>query len=598
MTQLTVPQSRQKFGSLLAAFSTRLHYFLTGSDPNGLDFRTLFWLALSLAVSAYFANHALHQAFSSQYVVQDDARQHVFWMERFLDPQLFPRDLIADYFQSVAPSGYSAFYNVMAKLGIDPLLLNKLLPMVLGLITTTYCFGVCLQMLPAPAAAFLSSLLLNQSLWMQDDLVSATPRAFLYPIFLAFLYYLSRGSVLPCLAAIALQGLFYPSIGFIMISILILRLLDWQKEGLRLSRDRRNQVLCAAGLGIFLLIIVFYARKSSGFGPVVTASEARTLPEFSTEGRIRFFHPGFWSFWLTGINSGMTPMSSLLPITICSGFLLPVLLRYPKRLPLVKQISRNISLLPQVALSSVLLFVAAHLLLFKLYLPNRYTQHSIRIILSLASGITLIVILDAVFHWSEQRPGSHLSSRYLLAIGSTALLAIALFEYPGSPRDFIRPNYRVGRESQLYEFFSQQPKDILIASLSGEASKVPVFSKRSNLVSWECSLPFHRRYHGEIRRRAIDLINAQYSPDLSELRGFIQKYGIDFFLVDRHAFTPDYVASDKLMLMYQPAANEAMRGLERGDVPALSTLMQKCSGFEDDDFIVVKAECVMKASPE
>jgi RPA family protein len=50
--------------------------------------------------------------------------------------------------------------------------------------------------------------------------------------------------------------------------------------------------------------------------------------------------------------------------------------------------------------------------------------------------------------------------------------------------------------------------------------------------------------------------------------------------------------------MYQPEAAAAMKRLERGDVPALSTLMQKCSDFQDDGFIVVKAECVMKASPE
>src|ERR1041384_852563 len=104
----------------------RLHAWLTGAAPDAIDFRTLCWLALSLAFSAYFANQALHQAFRAPFVVQDDARQHIFWMERFLDPQLFPHDLIADYFQSVAPTGYSAFYNLMAHLGVNPMVLNKL----------------------------------------------------------------------------------------------------------------------------------------------------------------------------------------------------------------------------------------------------------------------------------------------------------------------------------------------------------------------------------------------------------------------------------------------------------------------------------------
>lgn len=62
-----------------------------------------FWFSLSLTFSAIYSILGLREAFSSEYVVQDDARQHVFWMLRFLDPELFPQDLIANYFQSVAP---------------------------------------------------------------------------------------------------------------------------------------------------------------------------------------------------------------------------------------------------------------------------------------------------------------------------------------------------------------------------------------------------------------------------------------------------------------------------------------------------------------
>ncbi|MGJ3254530.1 MAG: hypothetical protein ACFE0J_25860, partial [Elainellaceae cyanobacterium] len=65
----------------------------------------VFWFCLSLTFAAIYSLLALQQAFSADYVVQDDARQHVFWMQRFLNPDLFPDDLIADYFQSVAPAG-------------------------------------------------------------------------------------------------------------------------------------------------------------------------------------------------------------------------------------------------------------------------------------------------------------------------------------------------------------------------------------------------------------------------------------------------------------------------------------------------------------
>jgi hypothetical protein len=46
------------------------------------------------------------------------------------------------------------------------------------LLTTGYCFGVCVQLLPVPMTGFIGALLLNQNLWMQDGLISATPKAF------------------------------------------------------------------------------------------------------------------------------------------------------------------------------------------------------------------------------------------------------------------------------------------------------------------------------------------------------------------------------------------------------------------------------------
>jgi len=59
-------------------------------------------------VSAIYAGLALQKAFSSEYVVQDDARVYLIWMQRFLDADLLPGDLIADYLQSVTPWGYAS----------------------------------------------------------------------------------------------------------------------------------------------------------------------------------------------------------------------------------------------------------------------------------------------------------------------------------------------------------------------------------------------------------------------------------------------------------------------------------------------------------
>lgn len=574
---------------------TRLHRLST-PPISKTSSRVIFWLILSLAFAAIYSFLGWREAFSSEYVVQDDARQHVFWMLRFLDPQLFPQDLIANYFQSVAPPGYTALYQLSAGVGINPLLLNKLLPTVLGLITTGYCFGVCLQMLPLPAAGFTATLLLNQIIWMKEDLVSATPRAFAYPLFLAFLYYLLRRSWRVSAVAIALLGLFYPHYVFVSAGILIIRLWDWKIGRLRLSQNRKNYLLCATGVGVALLVLLPYALKSSEFGPAITATEARQLPEFLPGGRTQFFHENPWNFWLNGQRSGILPRSLLTPVTVYAGLLLPLLQRFTSQFPLVKKITSEIILLPQIALASLVMFFAAHALLFKLHVPSRYTGQSLRIIMALAAGMVLIIMLDAVFHWAGLAKRRLQRRRQFLALGTVVLVGSALVFYPSFIKGFPFAKYKVGEVPALYEFFQKQPKDILIASLAEEANNIPTFSQRSILVGREYAIPYQVGYYNQFRQRTIELIRAQYSQDLTQVQNFLRMYGVDFWLLDRAAFTPEYVATNEWIRQYQPAATEALVKLEQGITPALSRVMKRCSVFETEGLVVLQAECTAKAN--
>ncbi|MEH1823700.1 MAG: hypothetical protein V7L31_32295 [Nostoc sp.] len=71
----------------------------------------IFWYSLSLTFALGYILIGVQKAFSSQYIVSDDAREYISWMYRYLNPDLFPGDLIADYFQSVTPIGYGILYK-------------------------------------------------------------------------------------------------------------------------------------------------------------------------------------------------------------------------------------------------------------------------------------------------------------------------------------------------------------------------------------------------------------------------------------------------------------------------------------------------------
>ncbi|MGK7876034.1 MAG: hypothetical protein AB4426_22860 [Xenococcaceae cyanobacterium] len=564
-----------------------LQKFLTAPDKGSP--RIIFWFTLSMTFAAIYGIQALQQVFSSEYVISDDGRAHVFWMRRFLDSELFPNDLIADYFQSISPPGFTTLYQLMATVGIDPVLLNKFLPIVLGLIATGYCFGVCLQILPVPAAGFVGSLLLNQSFWLDSSLVSGTAKAFVYPLFLAFLYYLLRRSLLGLGLSVALLGMFYGPLMLVAAGILILRLCRWDSLPIRFSHIRSDYILCAVGIGAALLVILPYALQSSEFGPTIAATEARKLPEFLPGGRASFFDDDQpWKFWLQGSRSGIR--LSLNPPLVGVGLLLPLLLRFPSRFPLAKQVKNDVIVLLQLLLSSLTLFFAAHALLFKLFLPSRYTIHSLGILMAIAAAIVLLLILDALFHACKNRS--------LLPLGITALIGTVLVFYPSLfwKDYFPKTSEIVSRTPALYEFFQDRPKDIMIASLSPEADNLPTFSQRSVLIAWEHALPYHLGYYDQITQRAVDLIRAQYSQDTVAIQNFIQTYGVDFFLLDRAAFTPEYLSENFWFRQWKPFAKEVSAILKGETPPVIVSTLERCSVFENENLVVLEAECV--AAPE
>ncbi len=565
----------------------------------------LLWFGLSLGVSIVYAGLAFSKTLGHEYLVQDDARVYLIWMQKFIDPELFPQDLIADYYQSVTPWGYAKLYQLMANLGVTPILLHKLIPMGLGLLTTTACFVLSLELIPHRAIAFLSTLLLNQAIWLKDDLVSATPRGFLYPLFLAFLYFLIRREWIQVCIFILLLGLFYPTGMLLAFGLICWQILTYfinrqfrkpetdYNWNFCLISTRKDLQWCLVGLGVTLLIAIPYALSQSQFGPAVTAAEGRTWIEFSPQGRLPFFHPEPWVYWLKGNHSGIS--FGLNPGTLGVGFLLPFLWWYPTRFPLLKQLSPKIMILPQLVIVSLGWFILAHSVLFKLYLPSRYTQHTLRIAIALCAAIALGSLLQAlavaIFRTSSFR-------RYSL-MGIAVLLAGIVTFYPNLfwGKKFPRTNYVVSNASTIYQFLKTTPKNSLIASLSTETNNVPIFAQRRILAGQEFANPYHVGFYRQIRQRADDLIRAHYSPNLTELKQFITQYQVDFWLVQENSFTPEFLKSDRWLKQYQPTTDQAIANLEQGISPTLQTQLQTCSILRTEGLVVLSSQCILN-TPE
>jgi hypothetical protein len=537
------------------------------------------WLLLSLAVPLYFGLISLHYAFSQNYVVQDDARLHIVWLQRFVYPDLFPADRIAQYYQTIQAAGFKAFYWIMAQAGIAPLLLAKLLPTVLAIIATAYLFHLTLLLLPVPACGFLTTLLLNQNIWLKDDLISATPRAFIYPLFTAFLYYLLRPSPVPLLIALTLTSLFYPQMALVELGILTLRL--WSGSG-------KPALWLTAVMLVGITVLPFQQQIKAQFGEILTAAQMQQMPEFGLNGRREYFGVDPISFAFRGASGLRLP---LFPPILWASLGLPFLLR--TQLPTVKLITSEIKLLLQIGIASVTLFLLAHLLFPKLYLPSRYTFYSLRIVMPIAAGIVLWVGLAAGWRWWRRQ--AQLQRWQKVSVGLVSLFTVAVVVIPAIPPLFLScQGWVIGTQPQIYRFLAEQPPDSLIASLTPETDNLPAFTQRSVLVSRELALAYHPAFYDTMQQRIVDLLAAQYSPDLATLQAVIQKYGIDFWLIDQQFASPNYLAQQDWLLnsSFASSVQATIRQLEQGSVPAISQTLASCADISENNLIVLKATCI------
>ena len=465
------------------------------------------------------------------------------------------------------------------------MLASKLIPFGLGLLTAGYFFGAALRILRYPATAALATILLCQCLWLSSDLCSATPRAFFYPLFCAFLYYQLKNHRVAVVATILLQALLFPPGALVSLGVVAFGLVHFKNGWPIFSRELRSYLFFIGALALTLLALIPYLHTAEKFGPIVSYSEARHMTEFAPGGRIPFFYPDFWNYWMHGA-AGLHIQSR--PSWLFAAFLWPIFARM-RSFSMFRRVGAGARPLGQIAASALILFAISHALLFRLYLPSRYTQHSARILFALAAAGVIIALVVSLLRWPEMRGAK---SRTLFAFGAfvfAALLLLWIVCYPLFLSQFPRVNYITGKAPDLYRFFAAQPSTIRIASIADEANNLPVFCRRSIIFGVETAVPFHPGYYLPLRQRGLAIASAQYSPDLAVVQRCIREQHIDFWLLDRGAFTPEHLRYNRVLRQLGLKIPDS----SSASAPFLENPPRSCVVFSDPHFIVVDARAVL-----
>ncbi len=512
--------------------------------------------AIVLLLVALFIAFASTNLLNNTYV-NDDFRI-IYFVQRAVDDNLFQDDIMASYTESAqAPvttlllRGYSFFAQFF-----NFILLGKILGIVLFLLATLYAYklGTAIN----KSSAFLFAFLLVLGLGVHWSVFSGgLSRAFGYPLFFAFLYYLLKGKNLVVAIVLILMALFYPP-------ILLLSLVAY---GLTAIQQRKFSLLVRNSIIPVVILLLSFVNKRN-FGQMVSLREALFMPEFYSGGRVPVFRGtipftdslrdtlySIFNYHTLGISS---PLYSNF-IVILGVIALLFLLIYKKKLSMPKEIWN-------VAFASVICFVLAFVFFFYLYFPARYIVPASLVFIACAVSLGV----DKVAH-----------QRYRQRIVVIAIFIVLLLL--SVPK--IHLSETLCDEEELYSFLSDLPKDTLIAAHPSTADCIPLYSGRKVFVMAELSAGYHKKFYAEIKNRTLSFFDTYYSSRFADVQNFCAQFLVSHFVVDRKHFTSNYLEKKK---MYYEPFNTYLKNItaNRTDFALAGYAGKK--EFEKGDLFVVK----------
>lgn len=508
------------------------------------------WAILALAVFVWWVRY--HPPGVDLVVLDDDARQHVYWTARFKDPELFREDLLTEFISStaIAPLGYKAVYRLGVEI-LDPLPLSQFLTLVLLIVSLMGLEGLLRGLeIERRGRAFALFLFLFYSLY---DSSGGLPRGFAFPTLIWFLAFYVREAPVGQAIVIFSQSLLYPPIllnTMAMGALGVLRSLA--REGRLQERAKRiAPVVAACLLSTFILLWVYAGAHSELLGSQVSFAEARSMPEFHENGRSKFFRDNTLEYLLLGRSGiGATRLMGFLIILAGMVFLG----------------GRGVLRIPKTALeltwTSIALFLLAHLLLFRLHLPSRYTMYTLPLAFLITIGATTPPFLRAL---KERCQGLLSKIQSIPRPMRWALLALALASY-----SLVQGHLIVTRDTQvatvdklereMLAFLETLPKSALVAGHPMDMDDVPLLAKKKVLANRELSLPYHTGYYSKVKERLLDLFRAYYASSWEEVEAFVTKYGITALVVNKEHFANNSSDSRIYFEPFDSFVKELIRG--------------------------------------
>lgn len=490
---------------------------------------------LIVIISALFVYGVGHfQALTNQYVINDDVRQQIYWMQRWQDPDLFRNDVLTRYAENYVPIGVKSIYYAFSGV-MNPVQFSKVVTGFLFVINAVLLFLIGCRFGDNFTALIFStgSLLFTSFI---TKISGGMSQSFAYPLMLLYLYYLASENLLGASVAIMIQSIFNPYI-FVLCSL---------THSLYLLKNHGRLVVeifwpslrpSASGISLFKLfllnvpiiigvvamIVQHVFLRTTEFGDLISWVDIYGHVEYTSAGRYQLV-PGPTFFWeifrpvtllvlFDDYGNVAGVLSSFAGLTIFFWAIA------------INKWTVNVSSLWFMAYlitASVILYFVSYEVIMRLFLPRRYVEFSFNLIYCIIFAACVSSISRSL----------NLKTRHLVLL---VMILVGL----GSLRIYNVGIYDYSKDSDLYDFMSQTPKDSVVAGPPEVIDNVVTFSRRKGFVTFELSHTWFTRYWKTIKKRTFDFFDLYYADDPAMIRDFAQRNGIDYMIVRERDFDPE-----------------------------------------------------------
>lgn len=479
---------------------------------------------------------------TAPYVVNDDVRQQLFWMQAWQEPGLYADDLLTEYAKRYVTWGVTGLYWLAAPL-LDPLTFSKVLT---GL--EFVALGGLLFLVGRSLAGRSGAWGTLCAYWLMPfflyTMSGGLARSFGAPLMALFwLAWLRGGDPDPgaqrlgrwgLLAALLLLGLFLPYIyalcalalglGFVLGRLRLLQSPPMPKVWWEYA------LVALSALPVLLYTLEL---SRAGFGPMVTTAEMAGDPAFGPLGRFQILPvPSLFFELVARPWERILPFRELTPVGgVLVGLLLGVVAVVGARRMAWRPLLPRLQGAACILAASLLLWVVARVLLLALFIPSRYLEYTTNLFYCVLLGL----LVGAAFRNWTRRP--------VLAVG-LVLLALG----GGALRLDGEGLYDYSEDAALTLAVRRTEPSALFAGHPYTMDNVLTFGRRKVLAAYELAHPWSRGYWEQARPAFEAMLTAYYAKDPELVRKFCQTYKVDYLIVDERHFGRAFTESQRQLV--------------------------------------------------